>query len=326
MVTQVAPGGQERAKDLLGQRALRTGLGLGLDPVPQVLLHPSVIERFAAHAPGLTGVTRRTLRTSLRFLARALVPALAPADRPLPRERAKAPYTPAQIDGYLALAAAQPMAARWMRASGLVCLGVGAGRIRADLRAVRGTDITCRSGGVIVAVHGRRPRAVPVLARYHRPLLAAARFAGTSLVTGGTTRSPERDHPADPRAGRRGRAAPAGHLPAAGDLAAGLRHPIGLAAFLHAAGITAASGSVTCSHRSAPAPSRRRRPCWGGQRRNPAGVLEAIIEASGVAPRIEALLPAGRPPPPANIQHPNWPRCLTRPIAAPRTSPACTPR
>jgi hypothetical protein len=28
------------------------GAGLGLDPVPEILLHPSVIERFAAHAPG----------------------------------------------------------------------------------------------------------------------------------------------------------------------------------------------------------------------------------------------------------------------------------
>ena len=188
VVTQAAPGGQERAKNLLwaAGKLADWATGLGLDPVPQVLLHPSVIERFAAHAPGLTGVTRRTLRTNLRFLARAVVPALAPADRPLPRERTKAPYGPAEIDGYLALAAAQPATARRMRAAGLVCLGAGAGLIRADLRAVRGTDITCRSGGVIVAVHGRRPRAVPVLARYHQPLLAATAFAGTSLVTGGT--------------------------------------------------------------------------------------------------------------------------------------------
>ena len=62
-----------------------------------------------------------------------------------------------------------------MRAAGLVCLGAGAGLIRADLRAVRGSDIICRSGGVIADVRGgTRPRAVPVLARYHEPLLAAA--------------------------------------------------------------------------------------------------------------------------------------------------------
>jgi hypothetical protein len=46
--------------------------------------------------------------------------------------------------------------------------------------------VACRSGGVVVTVRGARPRAVPVLARYHAPLLAAARFAGTALICGGT--------------------------------------------------------------------------------------------------------------------------------------------
>jgi integrase len=160
---------------------------LGLDPVPEVLLHPSVIERFAVAAPGLSGSARRTLRTNLRFLARKVAPQLHPADASLPRERAKAPYSPAEIAGFLALAGAQPTLARRMRAAGLVCLGAGAGLTGADLRAVRGTDITCRSGGVIVDVHGTRPRAVPVLARYHQPLLAAAAFAGDQLVTGGAS-------------------------------------------------------------------------------------------------------------------------------------------
>ena len=104
---------------------------LGLDPAPEVMLHPSVIERFARCAPGLSGVARRTLRTNLRFIARHAVPHLYPADVPLPRERAKQPYSPAQIAGYLALADAQPTLSRRMRASGLVCLGA---RRRADPR------------------------------------------------------------------------------------------------------------------------------------------------------------------------------------------------
>jgi hypothetical protein len=106
VVMLAGPAGRDRAKNLLwaAGRLADHGIGLGLDPVPQVLLHPSVIERFTAHAPGLSGVTRRTLRTNLRFLARAVVPQLAPADAPLPRERSKAPYTPAEIGGYLALA------------------------------------------------------------------------------------------------------------------------------------------------------------------------------------------------------------------------------
>ena len=135
--------------------------------VPETVLHPSTAERFTRCAPGLSGVARRTLRTNLRFIGRRVVPQLYPADLPLPRERAKAPYTAAEIGGYLALADAQPSRERRMRAAGLVCLGAGAGLIRSDLRDARGTDVACRSGGVVVQVRGGRARAVPVLARYH---------------------------------------------------------------------------------------------------------------------------------------------------------------
>jgi integrase len=188
VITETGPAGQERAKNLLwaAGKLADYGIGLGLETVPEVLLHPSVAERFTRCAPGLSTVARRTLRTNLRFIGRRVVPHLYPADLPLPRERAKQPYSPAQIDGYLALAATQPGRERQMRAAGLVCLGAGAGLIRGDLREVRGTDVTCRSGGVVVMVRGARPRTVPVLARYHARLLAAAASAGTGLICGGT--------------------------------------------------------------------------------------------------------------------------------------------
>ena len=240
VVTAAAPGGRERAKNLLwaAGRLADYGIGLGLEPVPEVLLHPSVIERFTAHAPGLSGPARRTLRTSLRFLARQVVPQLDPADAPLPRERAKARYTAAEIGGYLALAAAQPAAARRARAAALVCLGAGAGLIRSDLRQVRGSDVVARSGGVIVVARGRRPRAVPVLARYHEPLLAAAAFAGGRLLTGGT--DPARRNLANPLT--RSLAGGAGLPPLdtsrlRATWLAETAALIGLPAFLHAAGI-----------------------------------------------------------------------------------------
>ena len=72
-----------------------------------------------------------------------------------------------------------------MRATALVCLGAGAGLIRSDLRLARGTDVIARSGGVIVAVGGRRPRTVPVLARYNDRLLDAAHFVGEHLLPAG---------------------------------------------------------------------------------------------------------------------------------------------
>jgi hypothetical protein len=241
IVTQAAPAGRERAKNLLwaAGKLAEYGTGLGLDPAPQVLLHPSVIERFTTCAPGLSGPARRTLRTNLRFLARRAVPQLHPTDAPLPRERAKIPYTATEIGGYLELAAAQPTAARRMRAAGLVCLGAGAGLIRADLRQVCGTDICCRSGGVIVEVRGARPRPVPVLARYHDVLLASARFAGSGLVIGGT--DPARHNLTNPLA--RSLAGGAG-LPRLdtsrlrATWLADCAQLMGLATFMHAAGIT----------------------------------------------------------------------------------------
>jgi hypothetical protein len=242
VVTSCGPLSQDRAKCPLWAAVKLAGYGIsvGLEPVPGVLLHPSVIERFAAYAPGMSGAARRTLRANLRFVARAVVPHLDPADAPLPRQRAKAPYSAAEISGYLALALAQPAPGRRSRATALVCLGAGAGLIRSDLRNVRGSDVCARSGGVVVAVRGgRAPRAVPVLARYHTPLLEAAAFAGESFLTGGD--KPERGNITNPLTRS---LAGGGGLPAldtsrlrATWLAetAGL---LGLATFLHAAGIT----------------------------------------------------------------------------------------
>jgi hypothetical protein len=185
VIAKTAPEGRERAKNLLraAGKLAGYGIGLGLDAAPEVLLHPSVAERFTRCAPGLSPVARRTLRTNLRFTGRRLVPQLYPADVPLPRERSRQPYVPAQIDGYLALADARPTAERRMRAAGLVCLGAGAGLIRGDLREVRGV---------------RRERAG---LRWGRPA------------------APEPDEPADQRAGRRDGPAAAGYLPAARHLA-----------------------------------------------------------------------------------------------------------
>ena len=188
VIARTGPEGRERAKNLLwaAGKLADYAFGLGLEAVPEVVLHPLTAERFIRCAPGLSGVARRTLRTNVRFIGRRVVPQLYPADLPLPRERSKQPYSPVQIGGYLALADAQPTVERRMRAAGLICLGAGAGLIRGDLREVRGTDVACRSGGVVVQCRGRRARVVPVLARYQDRLLTTARFAGNALICGGT--------------------------------------------------------------------------------------------------------------------------------------------
>jgi hypothetical protein len=252
VVAAAIPRSRERAKSLLRAAAKLAdyGLGLGLEPVPEVLLHPSVIERFTVHAPGLTGVTRRTLRTNLRFIARKVVPQLCPA--------------------------------------GLVCPGAGAGLIRSDLRHVRGADVLRRSGGVIVSVRGARPRAVPVLARYRQPLLASAAFAGECLVTGGT--GPDRGNIANPLVSALADGTGLPRLDTSRLRATWLAdcaERLGLATFLHAAGITCSQRLGDIIATLQPGTETEAVALLGVS--IPVAVLEAIIDDSGVARRIEVL-------------------------------------
>jgi hypothetical protein len=266
VVAKTGPAGRERAKNLLwaAGKLADYAIGLGLEPVPEIVLHPSVAGLFTRCAAGLSGVARRMLRTNVRFIGRRVVPRLYPADAPLPRERAKALCSPAEISGYLALADARPAMERRMRAAGLVCLGAGAGLIRGDLRGARGTDAACRSGGVVVAVRGARPRTVPVLARYHAPLLAAARFAGDALICGGA--DPGRRNLTNPLISALDGGSGLPRLDTSRLRAtwlAGCAELPGLATFMPAAGSAAPSGSVTWSPGwSRPARPRRSR-CWG---------------------------------------------------------------
>jgi integrase len=246
VVASAAPGTPARAKALLFAAAQLTGFAerVGLERSAGVLLHPSVIERFILTGTGtVSPATRRTLRTNLRALARAVEPYPAPAPVPLARERSKRPYSETEIAGYLALAGAQRTLARRMRASALICLGAGAGLIGQELRHITGTDVVWRCGGLLVVVGGPKARTVPVLERFHQPLVAAADFAADGYLLGG--RAPQRRNLTDaltvalcqdaglPRL-------QAGRLRSTWLLACAQR--IGLRAFMHAAG-------VSCSQR-----------------------------------------------------------------------------
>jgi len=252
VVAVAGPGDRQRAKCLLwaASKLAAWAIPLGLDVVAEVLLHPSTIERFAAHSPGISPASRRTLRTNLRFLTHAVVPYLDPGDAPLPRERAKAPYTPAEIEGLLAWVDAQPTVGRRMHAGALVALGAGAGLIRADLRHTRGTDVFARSGGLVVTVHGPRARAVPVLARYQPRLAEAATFAGGDFLVGGY--KPDRPNLTNHVVAR---LVGGGGLPALdtsrlrATWLAETATMIGLPAFLHAAGISCCQrlGDITAT-------------------------------------------------------------------------------
>jgi hypothetical protein len=120
-----------------------------------------------------------------------------------------------------------------------VCLGAGAGVIAGELRHVRGSDIVCRSGGLLVMVSGARARSVPVLERYHERLLQAAVFGADRYVIGG--RNPERRNVTDSLAAALSTDSSlprvqAGRLRSTWLVECAER--IGVGAFMHAAGIS----------------------------------------------------------------------------------------
>src|SRR5256884_4695709 len=114
-----------------------------------------------------------------------------------------------------------------------------AGLIRGDLRDARGTDVARRSGGVLVTVRGARARTVPALDRYHARLLAAAAFAGTGLVCGGA--DPGRRNITNPLITALDGGTGLPRLDTSRLRAtwlAGCAEQLGLATFMHAAGIS----------------------------------------------------------------------------------------
>jgi integrase len=250
-VTVSDPKTANRARSLLfaSSRLAVFGLETGLDCSFEVLFHPSVIERFVL-VSRFSAPTRRTVRTNLRFMAKRVLLcadpgslqmtiAISPSPAPLSRERAKTPYSESEIAAYLALADAQPTRLRRMRANALICLSAGAGLTGSDLRHVRGSDVVCRSGGVLVCVSGGRKRIVPVLREYHERLLCSAEFFCDHYLVCGS--DPNRHNVTTPLISALSGGTDLGRLSVARLRATWLSclaGQIGLKAFMDAAGIT----------------------------------------------------------------------------------------
>ena len=135
---------------------------------------------------------------------------------------------------------------------------------------------------------------MPVLARYQARLLDAARHAGDGLVCGGA------EHGRRNLTGRL-----AASLDGGGGLPrldtsrlratwlAGCGELLGLATFMRAAGISCSQRLGDLAAAWNPAASRGRAAAGGCPAMTALEASEEVIDASGVAPRIEAMLPSG---------------------------------
>ncbi len=157
----------------------------------KALLDADVIERYIA--VGMLGAqdsTRATRRAILRRIARRC--ASPPQDLPLPiaYRRVRPPYSPAEVQGLLALAGAQPTSSRRRTLSAILHLGLGCGIASRDLAWARGQDIEqLPDGAVNVTVSGgTRPRTVVALHAHEGALLELTRFSSGGLLIGGSIR------------------------------------------------------------------------------------------------------------------------------------------
>ena len=101
-----------------------------------------------------------------------------------------------------------------------------------------------------MTARGGRPQVVPVLARYHQPLLAAAEFADEHLVTGGT--DPQRNNITNPLTAALAGGTGLPRLDTSRLRATWLAEVaqiLGLPAFMHAAGIACSQrlGDITAT-------------------------------------------------------------------------------
>ena len=297
VVAAAAPEGRERAKNLLWTAAEARGLRASAGPGPGARDRCSTVGDRAVRALR-TGPVRRGAPDPAHEPAvhrRRVVPQLYPADVALPRERAKPPYSAAEIAGFLALAEDQPAA------------GDGCGR-RAGLPGRRRrTD----------------PRRPARWARYRRPSAGRAASSSPCRATGpggagpfpllrpaagrgalrrdrrrspaGPTRPPEHHAPADPVTLDGGTGLPRLDTPAACHLAAG--RPRNCSAW-----------PPSCTPPGSPAPQRL-------------GDLVAALAPAESPPRSGC---SGRP---RRHEHPAgrcWKRSPTPP-ASPRGSRRCCP-
>ena len=115
--------------------------------------------------------SRATHRSTLSLMVEALNPAeIVHTRRAIPRSDPTKPYTPSEIAALYSWAIAQGSRRRQSDAIVLLALGLGAGLATRELLGVLVSDLDVRDDQIQVIVWEGRPRVVPLLPAWQRPL------------------------------------------------------------------------------------------------------------------------------------------------------------
>lgn len=177
-VTEAQPSTPYRASALLGAVAALTHWSWmgGIPLEPAAVLDRWNIERFITEGATTWSPASRGNRRSVLFrVSEALLghEARTPRVAPLPPSDPSKPYDAAELVAFRSWAASQATEAKRRDSAVLLALGGGAGLATEDLLAVRRRHVTEVDGVAVVAVAGRRPRQVPVLAAWADTLAEA---------------------------------------------------------------------------------------------------------------------------------------------------------
>jgi hypothetical protein len=147
--------------------------GLPLDA--ELLFAPTTID---AYCTGLTlkESTRGTYRSVLLIISKVLVPeAHQPSMVPMHRRPIQVPYTKDQVIQFRAWAKGQRTHLGRQKAMLLLAFVLGAGLTPGELGLVKREDITIDEAGVLIQVHGKLPRIVPMLRAWEKWVVAIAK-------------------------------------------------------------------------------------------------------------------------------------------------------
>jgi hypothetical protein len=154
--------------------------GLPLDA--ELLFAPTTID---AYCTGLTlkESTRGTYRSVLLIISKVLVPeAHQPSMVPMHRRPIQVPYTKDQVIQFRAWAKGQRTHLGRQKAMLLLAFVLGAGLTPGELGLVKREDITIDEAGVLIQVHGKLPRIVPMLRAWEKWVVAIAKRAVTDTL------------------------------------------------------------------------------------------------------------------------------------------------